>query len=499
MNYGSAVRTVPSSNADGVGGLHIDGREGRHSFINGVYEPMPQQHKGKPAWCARAVQSTYIFHTGKSRWVISKRLDDGSKCYAFLKDTGAATPDAIEGEDWVCPGDDGEWAADQQVACTSVPPASDKFVQLRMTIDGELQQLGLTTTKDLKQLWKRLDYNGNNVVSLAEIDKMVVELVAGGIWPEWLNNKPALMRAYKKTILKDGDGDDWVEKKEFHALLLNIFWFNKLWQIFDAVDTGDDRRIDANEFVNAMGKMGLRMSPQEAHAEFDKIDSNHGGQVLFVEFCAYVRKRVTPDCQPNFDKDIISGEKCGVHMRKSLGNKSTHTHVVSQKSCAKFDQLEKTFKDMCKDKKKLRDVWDHLDFNGNNIVSLAEIDKLCVEAYPLLNHKPALMRAYKSTIQSGNGDDWVQKKEFKSLLGNLIFFNKIFWLFDNADGDKDRRLTETEFKWMMSMLGEKMSAAEGSMEFRRVDRNGGGIILFDEFCKYVTSRKCPESLTDMVD
>merc|ERR550537_211380 len=137
-----------------------------------------------------------------------------------------------------------------------------------MTLDGELQQLGIVDTSSLKQLLKKLDYNGNNVVSLAEIDKMVVELVAGGTWPQWLNNKPALMRAYKKTILKDGDGDDWVEKKEFHALLLNIFWFNKLWQIFDAVD-GDDRRIDANEFIRGMGQLGLQLSQQEATAEFN--------------------------------------------------------------------------------------------------------------------------------------------------------------------------------------------------------------------------------------
>jgi len=41
-----------------------------------------------------------------------------------------------------------------------------------------------------------------------------------------------------------------------------------------------------------------------------------------------------------------------------------------------------------------------------------------VEKYPLLNHKPALMRAYKTTINSSdsNGDDWVQRKEFKMLL-----------------------------------------------------------------------------------
>merc|ERR1711957_478921 len=110
-------------------------------------------------------------------------------------------------------------------------------------------------------------------------------MVAGGAWPAWLNNKPALMRAYKKTINLDSDrGDDWVKKEDFHALLLNIFWFNKLFKLFDVMDGGDDRRIDAREFQQGMGQLGLNMSPQEAAEEFKKIDTNGGGQVLFVEF-----------------------------------------------------------------------------------------------------------------------------------------------------------------------------------------------------------------------
>merc|ERR1719215_1858440 len=94
-----------------------------------------------------------------------------------------------------------------------------------------------------------------------------------------------------------------------------------------------------------------------------------------------------------------------------------------------------------------------MDFNGNNICSLAEIDKLVVEKYPVLNHKPALMRAYKATIKGGDGDDWVQRHEFKALLGNLFYFNKLFWLFENVDGDQDRRMTFAEFKKLLTITG----------------------------------------------
>ena len=34
-------------------------------------------------------------------------------------------------------------------------------------------------------------------------------------------------------------------------------------------------------------------------------------------------------------------------------------------------------------------AWDAIDYNGNNIVSLAEIDRWVVDTYPQLNNKPA--------------------------------------------------------------------------------------------------------------
>jgi len=432
---------------------------------------------------------------------------------------------------WMIPAGGGEWKSGE-INCTAVPTSNDMFVQLRMSVDDELTKLGLNDIKALRQLWKRLDYNGNNIVSLAEIDKMVVELVNGQIWPAWLNNKPALMRAYKKTILKDGDGDDWVEKKEFHALLLNLFWMNKLWLIFAGMD-GDDRRMDFQEFYQGMPKLGLQLSQADAMKEFKSIDKNGGGQVLFVEFCAYVRKRVTPDCHPYLDADIYSGTHCGrtppkhhhhhshatrelnfsgptekptgSHLRNNLGHAATHTSMVKQKSVGEFDKVENQFKALCKNIPELRKLWHRLDFNGNNIVSLAEIDKLCVEKFPILNHKPALMRAYKATINAStsNGDDWVQKKEFKLLLANLIYFNKIFWLFDEADTNEtkygDRRINMGEFKWMLNHLGMNMSTNELETEFRKVDKNGGGFILFTEFCKYVTGKQCPQALTVALD
>jgi len=488
-----------------VESFKISGKSDRHTFVNGDYQVMSQRHNGQAVYVARSVKPAYIFHTGKARWVVGKRVDDGFRCYMFIKCKGQeADPTKCDG-DWVVPQDDDQWGSDPNISCKPVPGSNDVFVKLRMSVEPEMKQLGITDVSKLKVLWRRLDYNGNNIVSLAEIDKMVVEMVAGGMWPAWLNNKPALMRAYKKTILKDGDGDDWVEKNEFAALLLNIFWFNRLFQMFQAVDSGADRRMDFQEFFQGMGKLGLQMDQQQAQAEFNKIDGNSGGQVLFVEFCAYVRKRVNPDDDPSFDADIISGTKCSVHMKKMQAGSGRHHRdaaslggFVKKKTISDFDDVEAKFKKTINNLPQLRELWHRIDFNGNNIVSLAEIDKFVVELYPVLNHKPALMRAYKATINSeaADGDDWVDKKEFKMLLANLVFFNKLFWLFDNVDGDKDRRMNFQEFKECCCFAGCQMNESQLQQEFRSIDRNGGGIVLFDEFCLWFTKQRAPEAFED---
>ncbi|CAJ1407825.1 unnamed protein product [Effrenium voratum] len=277
--------------------------------------------------------------------------------------------------------------------------------------------------------------------------------------------------------------------------------FGHLHQIFDTIDTDHDDRLTKQEFVAGMSQLGINLAPDQAEKEFSSIDMDHGGMILFKEFCAYVRRRVQPEHNPGFDADIVSKEKSSDTLRKKHGDKVTHGHFVNKKTMADFDKLEKEFKDMLKanDQAKLAKLWKRLDFNGNHIVSLSEVDKMVTEQFPLLNHKPALMRAFKATLREGNGDDWVQKHEFKMLLGNLFYFNKLFWLFDQVDEDHDRRMTLKEFQWCMSVCGIKLSKAKLEAEFKKIDVNGGGIILFDEFCRYFTDRHCPEAMQDFVD
>ena len=149
----------------------------------------------------------------------------------------------------------------------------------------------------------------------------------------------------------------------------------------------------------------------------------------------------------------------------------------------KINALEDQIRADCKTAKGRNALWRGLDFNGNGIVSLAEIDKFVVERYPLLNCKPALMRAYKkTTLKEGNGDDWVQRNEFVKLLRNIFYFNRVYLVFDEIDTDDDRRIDINEFKTGFEVL--KMENHNATDVFTEIDRNGGGFILFNEFCSW---------------
>jgi Ca2+-binding EF-hand superfamily protein len=470
-------------------------------MVNTVYEPSSSKYNNKPCWVARSDRPVYLFHTRKARWVISKRLDDGQRCYAFVTDDGGPgsdDPTNCKGP-WMSGGDDGQWKEDPNIRLAQTQASSDPFVKLRLTMEDEMRKYNLLDENSLKQLWKKLDKNGDHNADLIEVETMVDDLVKTGNWPRFMNNKTALERAFKKTLEDSEDGDNKIEKEEFHDLLLNIFWFTKLGEIFDDIDTSDDNLVDFKEFKKGLAQLNITMSEADAQKEFKSLDADGQGTADYSEFCLWVRRKVMPESNPNFDADSAHASKHAESMRKK-GNDGTQACMVRKKQMADFDALEQKFKKLLKDNNQteLKKMWKNLDFNGNNVVSLAEIDKWVVEKYPLLNHKPALIRAQKATLEAGDGDDWVEKKEFKMLITYLFYYNKLFWLFDQCDADHDRRMDLKEFQWCLTMCGVKLSEAKAKTEFDKCNSEGGKLILFEEFCKYFVKKQCPDGLTEFI-
>lgn len=152
------------------------------------------------------------------------------------------------------------------------------------------------TQQECAELWSKFDYNGNGMLSLAELDKAVMDL-----WPE-LNHKPAIMRAYKAADQRqqqqasEGGGnvaDGFIQKKEFRFFLTFVHYYNELWTRFASADADSDRRLSRSEFAEAATALGV----EEADVDrvFDEIDTNRGGVVLFDEFCTWLARGTAND------------------------------------------------------------------------------------------------------------------------------------------------------------------------------------------------------------
>ena len=144
-----------------------------------------------------------------------------------------------------------------------------------------------------QKIWKLTDVNGNGYVSLAEVDKALRDVLN---LDQVFNCKRAIMRAFQAAknskASKNRYGPDYIEKAEFKYLLYSLRQYFEYYQAFGRIDTGDDNRVDINEFKSALPVIQKWVGPiANPDEEFHKIDKNGGGQVLFDEFVSWAFSR----------------------------------------------------------------------------------------------------------------------------------------------------------------------------------------------------------------
>jgi Ca2+-binding EF-hand superfamily protein len=407
--------------------------------------------------------------------------------------------------------------------------------------------LGVPSKEERDRLFRRMDNNGSGTLSLAEIDKAVVELFPG------FNHKPALMRAYKAA---DKTGDGFVGRREFRLLIKYLVYFNNLWDKFEEIDRDGDRRLTCREFFEGTQVLGVDVGRAEAEREFEAMDENKGGYVLFDEFCAWCAERHVEGSIGELEKqhecgdsrrksggasmprqrqrkedrsakstysrddrgqgcgDGMSDEEQGAELRAKLSRRSRWERTSDNSDRASEDEHRSQRQASSRGKgisrgradggddreggrpgqdalgvpsKEERDrLFRRMDNNGSGTLSLAEIDKAVVELFPGFNHKPALMRAYKAADKTGDG--FVGRREFRLLIKYLVYFNNLWDKFEEIDRDGDRRLTCREFFEGTQVLGVDVGRAEAEREFEVMDENKGGYVLFDEFCAWCAER-----------
>ena len=140
------------------------------------------------------------------------------------------------------------------------------------------------------KLWNGFDVNGNGLLSLAEVDKGLRDVLQLG--ENLFHAKKAIMVAFHsaKTAvkLKGKHSDDYVNRCEFRLLLKYLWQYFQLYTAFMGLEEDGDLRLSKEEFVknnDLIEKIvGVIDKPEEVWKEF-KVGSN--GHVLFSDFAKW--------------------------------------------------------------------------------------------------------------------------------------------------------------------------------------------------------------------
>ena len=316
------------------------------------------------------------------------------------------------------------------------------------------------------QIFDQLDENASGRMSLAELDKGIVML-----YPD-LNHKPAIMRAFHAT---DVSGNAFIEREEFPYCLSYLAYYNNLWTIFTMLDEDGDRRITKQEFLNVATKLDLE---RDAEQVFGAIDVNGGGMILFDELCHWLAQNKV---------ELGANENQVADLKKRLQDlerrkESAISAPVPAPSVKPIPR--EVLKIDAPDKGTSLKIFDQLDGNASGKLSLAELDKGVITLYPQFNNKKAIMAAYKAADRTCDG--FVSRNEFGYFLQFIVYYNNLWAFFSALDEDADRRVSKQEFLKTAPKLD---LGRDANVVFAEIDKNGGGFVLFDEFCHWMAVNK----------
>ena len=128
--------------------------------------------------------------------------------------------------------------------------------------------------------------NGNRYLSLAEVDKGIRDVLG---LEEVFDCKEAVNYAFHFTKNSSpGEskfGDELLEFRELRLFLQTLRATFEFYQGFNKIDVEGDSRISKEEFcseeiVALLGKW-TGSEIEDVEAEFDAIDTNQGGMILF--------------------------------------------------------------------------------------------------------------------------------------------------------------------------------------------------------------------------
>ena len=137
-------------------------------------------------------------------------------------------------------------------------------------------------------------------------------------------------------------------------------------------------------------------------------------------------------------------------------------------------------------KSEKRQLFELMDTSGDGTLTSREVEVAISTQWPQFSNAEALKVAIRTADTSNDGT--IGRREFGLLLEYLVFFNNLWSKFAILDDGGDGRLDVKEFQKGCKMVNIKLHDEEAAHEFGTMDLDGGGTIVFSEFCVWSARR-----------
>ncbi|CAB4402193.1 unnamed protein product [Rhizophagus irregularis] len=332
-----------------------------------------------------------------------------------------------------------------------IPKKSGKLTQKKaITITKELDKA------QIKKIFNLFDYNGNGSLSLAEIDRAIVELYPHLVYDD--TAKTDIIKEAQKIAKKSKDG--FINFKDFNYFIDYLHDYCEKAVIstkkLEVVQVKKAFDSHSNEGVLPLAEVNKAVLLLYPHLKKDKS----------AIMQAYKEK------VPKFSQGDFINFKEFEYLIDAL-------HYYNEKAEFTTRKLSKN---------QIKKIFDVFDYDNDGTLSYGEINKAVVILYPHLSKdESVIMRAYEAADVSRDGV--IDFNEFGCLIDLLHYYNELSCIFKRLDIDNNGRIDFEEFKKGHDLIG--ISVKSNTMLKEKFDEICGNKnhIPFDKFLDYAAKIK----------
>ncbi len=155
-----------------------------------------------------------------------------------------------------------------------------EFFDQVLPLDGSKESISA-----LKRCFSRGDGNGNGLISIAEVEKALMQTLN---YDRTVKSAlaPSVKRAHR--VAKDdkkGGNNDFLDMSEFPAFVNFLRYDLHVLQVFASMDKDRDGHVTRQEFSRLTSRMSKKFGfPAQDDGEFDRLDADGGGYIRYKTF-----------------------------------------------------------------------------------------------------------------------------------------------------------------------------------------------------------------------